>query len=60
MLAMVFADKPRLKVPPKAAAKFPPGTSMKAIRELIAAHRPEIMPIFEKGWGLELMYRRVR
>jgi hypothetical protein len=57
MLAMIFADSPRARVPPKAAEKLPPGTTMTSIREAIAAHRPEIMPIFERGWGLELMHR---
>jgi hypothetical protein len=57
MLAMMFADKPRSKLPPEAAKMLPKGMTMASIREAIAKHRPEIMPIFEKGWGLQLMHR---
>jgi hypothetical protein len=57
MLAMVFAEKPRLRLPSSAAEKLSAEATMKTIREAIAQKRPEIMPIFERGWGLELMHR---
>jgi hypothetical protein len=56
MLAMVFAEKPRLKMPPMATEMLLPGTTIKTIREAIVRNRPEIMPIFEKGLGLGLMH----